>query len=72
MHDYSTAVLDHLRLAIADASGREVFFCASTDGEQRLIDVETLARGNATAVPAIVQAVSFGDVVIHNHPSGDL
>jgi ATP-dependent DNA helicase DinG len=72
MHDYSTAVLDHLRNAIADASGREVFFCASTDGEQCLIDVETLARGNATAVPAILQAASFGDVVIHNHPSGDL
>ncbi len=72
MHDYSTAVLEHLRAAIADASGREVFFCARTDEEHSLIAVETLARGNATAVPAILKNVSFGDVVIHNHPSGDL
>ncbi len=72
MHDYSTAVLEHIRAAIADADGREVFFCATTDGEQALTAVTTLARGNATAVPAILQAANFGDVVIHNHPSGEL
>ena len=72
MHDYSASVLEHIRKAIADAGGREVFFCAATDSEQRLIRVETLARGNATAVPAILQAAAFGDVVIHNHPSGEL
>ena len=31
-----------------------------------------LARGSAEAVPAILQACSYGDVVIHNHPSGVL
>ncbi|MBE0500919.1 MAG: DEAD/DEAH box helicase [Desulfuromonadales bacterium] len=72
MHDYSTAVLKHLRAAIADAGGREVFFSATTDANQSLIDVATLARGNATAVPAILKSVAFGDVVIHNHPSGNL
>jgi ATP-dependent DNA helicase DinG len=36
------------------------------------VDVEPLARGNRDAVTAIMVATSFGDVVIHNHPSGRL
>ena len=34
--------------------------------------MEPLARGNRDAVAAILVATAFGDVVIHNHPSGPL
>jgi len=65
-------VIDQLRIAIAEAGGNEVFFLGRTNEERLVVDVEVLARGNRDAVPAIMIAASFGDVVIHNHPSGHL
>ncbi|NIQ97284.1 MAG: helicase, partial [Desulfuromonadales bacterium] len=44
----------------------------STDMEKQVLSVDILARGSNDAVPAILQACSHGDVVIHNHPSGHL
>ena len=61
-----------LRHAIAAAGGNEVFFLGRADSEGRVCDAEVLARGNAEAVPAILQVCRHGDVVIHNHPSGNL
>ena len=61
-----------MRYEIAAAGGNEVFFLGRTDESKVVIEVEPLARGNRDAVAAIMIAVSFGDVVIHNHPSGDL
>jgi ATP-dependent DNA helicase DinG len=61
-----------LREAILDAGGNEVFCLGRTDGDRRVAAVEVLARGHASAVPAILQRCRPGDVVIHNHPSGDL
>ena len=69
---FSENALQAMREAIADTGGNEVFFLGHTDGAGRVIDVEPLARGNRDAVAAIVVAASCGDVVIHNHPSGDL
>ena len=61
-----------LRHAIKATGGNEVFFVGHTDAELRVADAEVLARGNAGAVPAILQGCRHGDVVIHNHPSGVL
>ena len=61
-----------MRTAIAEAGGNEVFFLGRTDEAKLVVEVEPLARGNRDAVPAILVAASFGDVVIHNHPSGNL
>lgn len=69
---YPTNIRQLMRHAIDAASGNEVFFLGRTDAEQRLAEVEVLARGNREAVPAILQSCRFGDVVIHNHPSGNL
>ena len=57
---------------ITAADGREVFFRAQTDSNLLVCGAEVLARGNQHAVPAILQTCRYGDVVIHNHPSGDL
>jgi ATP-dependent DNA helicase DinG len=69
---FSPAVIHALRTAIADAAGNEVFFLGRTDDERRVVEVEVLARGSSEAVPAILQLCRYGDVVIHNHPSGHL
>lgn len=61
-----------MRSAISDAGGNEVFFLGRTDENRIVVEAEPLARGNRDAVAAIMIAASFGDVVIHNHPSGQL
>jgi len=69
---FSTDSIDQIRYAINEADGNEVFFLGQADAERRIVQVEVLARGSETAVPAILQSCGYGDVVIHNHPSGDL
>jgi ATP-dependent DNA helicase DinG len=64
--------IDQLRYAIKEAGGNEIFVLGQTDTDRRVVQVEVLARGSESAVPAILQTCSYGDVVIHNHPSGDL
>jgi len=69
---FSEQALLDMRAAIAAAGGNEVFFLGRTDENRIVAEVEPLARGNRDAVAAIMIATSFGDVVIHNHPSGNL
>ncbi len=69
---FSDKALLQMRAAIAEAGGNEVFFLGRTDEMKLVVETEPLARGNRDAVAAIVVAASFGDVVIHNHPSGVL
>ena len=61
-----------MRHEIAAAGGNEVFFIGRTNVEGVVCEVETIARGSKQAVPAIMVRASNGDVVIHNHPTGDL
>lgn len=61
-----------LREAITDAGGNEVFLLGVLDGDGLVEGVRVLARGNRSAVPALLQIPRPGEVVIHNHPSGVL
>ncbi|SHJ20205.1 ATP-dependent DNA helicase DinG [Malonomonas rubra DSM 5091] len=73
MLDYFTPdSIDQLRYAIRDANDNEIFVLAQTDADKRIVQIEVLARGGETSVTAILQTCGYGDVVIHNHPSGDL
>ncbi|HNY17045.1 MAG TPA: JAB domain-containing protein, partial [Treponemataceae bacterium] len=58
--------------AIEDARGNEVFFVANLDGEGKIVEVEVASRGHESAVPVIGSAVDHAEVLIHNHPSGNL
>jgi ATP-dependent DNA helicase DinG len=64
--------LDILRTTIQEAKGNEVFFLANTDEQGIIQEITPLARGNDSAVPALMQVASQGDVILHNHPSGHL
>ena len=69
---FSDEVLQVLRSTIQEAQGNEVFFLGTTDDKGLLREVDALARGNDSAVPALLQVASQGDVILHNHPSGRL
>ncbi|MDD2364682.1 MAG: helicase C-terminal domain-containing protein [Desulfuromonadaceae bacterium] len=61
-----------MRHEIDSANGNEVFFIGRTNVDGIVFETETIARGSKVAVPAIITRASEGDVVIHNHPTGDL
>ncbi len=66
-------IINEIKKDIADASGQEIFLIGSIDRESfRINDYNILARGNAHMVPAILSDLRPGQVIIHNHPSGDL
>ena len=58
--------------AIAEAGGNEVFFLGRRDGQGPVDEIEVHCRGHKTAVPALLSLGRYGEVVIHNHPSGAL
>jgi ATP-dependent DNA helicase DinG len=62
----------HMQEAIEETGGREVFFAGALDGQGRVAEVRVCARGHETAVPALFESLDVRDVVIHNHPSGEL
>jgi len=68
----SPSAAELLRKTIREAKGNEVFFLGKLDDHSVVVEVTPLARGNDSAVPALLQVTSPGDVVIHNHPSGYL
>ena len=61
-----------IRFEIKQARGNEVFFIASLDDNGCMVSAEAIARGNKHAVPAILSRASAGQIVLHNHPSGEL
>jgi len=70
--DFSSDCSVLIRHEIRQARGNEVFFIADVDDNGQMISAEAIARGNQHAVPAILSRATAGQMVLHNHPSGDL
>ena len=69
---FTFPVIEQMRKAVEDTGGNEVMF-TGRKGENGLIDdIITAARGNEDSVPALEGFIDRGDVVIHNHPGGNL
>lgn len=61
-----------IKKEIENANGNEVFFRGIPDKNGLVIDVEVIARGNINSVLAIISRLRKNEVIIHNHPSGNL
>jgi len=57
---------------IEAASGNEIFMRAQLNNKNIIEDIEVLARGNSYSAPAVINNLMAGEMIIHNHPSGDL
>ncbi len=57
---------------IARAGGREVCFVASLDDAGTIIEARPVARGTADQVLALPGVAERGQLVLHNHPGGEL
>lgn len=70
---FTTELAEEVRAAIAEADGNEVFFVGYVPpGTTVLCEVEVVARGNESSVPALMELAHRSQVVIHNHPNGRL
>jgi ATP-dependent DNA helicase DinG len=69
---FTPASLAGVRRAIAEAGGNEILVIGALDGDKRVARISIAARGHEQAVPALRPYLERGDVVIHNHPSGNL
>ncbi|HUG41539.1 MAG TPA: helicase C-terminal domain-containing protein [Longimicrobiales bacterium] len=61
-----------IRQEIERAKGNEVCFVAEVTESGAVKKPRVVARGHRTAVLAAAREASYGSVVIHNHPSGEL
>ncbi len=68
----SPETCEQIRQEIVDAGNNEVYFIGRCNEKQIVEEVSVMARGNKTAVPAIIANCKKGDILIHNHPSGSL
>ncbi|MEQ1568545.1 MAG: helicase C-terminal domain-containing protein, partial [Myxococcota bacterium] len=68
---FQPAAAETLRQAIRDAGGVEVFAIGDVEGSA-VTAVTVTCRGTEDSVPALLDRPRAGQVVIHNHPSGDL
>ncbi len=64
-------VVNYMRQEIVAAGGNEVFFRGRCESAM-VVQVRVLARGNQSMTPALSGQVKAREVVIHNHPSGNL
>ncbi len=69
---FSPEVRDYIAASIRDANGNEVFVTGNLDRQGILIEALVASRGHESAVPVINSAVERSEVLIHNHPSGNL
>ena len=65
-------LLDGMAEAIEEAGGNEVFFVGTLNDEGLVASVMVGARGDEVSVPALSPYLESSDVIIHNHPSGNL
>ncbi len=60
-----------IRAAIRETGGMEVFAIGDVRGET-VVSAEVVCRGQTDRVNALIGRPRHGQVVLHNHPSGDL
>ncbi|MFW5885414.1 MAG: helicase C-terminal domain-containing protein [Halanaerobium sp.] len=61
-----------IKKEIDAASGNEIFIRAQLNNKDIIQEIEVLARGNSYSAPAVINNLMAGEMIIHNHPSGDL
>ncbi|MBN2190711.1 MAG: DEAD/DEAH box helicase family protein, partial [Candidatus Aureabacteria bacterium] len=63
---------DYIKKVIIDTDGNEVFFICRPEEDGKIGEAIEVARGNKISVPAVIGMLNPGDVLLHNHPSGNL
>lgn len=69
---FSATVIEKIKKAIKEVNGNEILCIGRLDSDTIVTEIVQAARGNRESVPVLLPFVDSGDVIIHNHPSGNL
>lgn len=69
---FSRAASVAVRTAIKLAGGNEVCFVCAVDDDGVIVKVRVVARGDVRSVLAMPGVAEQGEMLLHNHPSGDV
>lgn len=69
---FTQEILSQMAEQVEEAEFREVLWCGHLDEEGMIGRVSVAARGTEQEVPALFPHMEKGDIIIHNHPSGNL
>jgi len=69
---FSSSAIEYMQKAIEEADGNEVFFTGKIDAAGIVQEIVAGARGAEHTVPVNFTNARQSDVLIHNHPSGNL
>lgn len=61
-----------IRQEISENDGRETAFIGFLNRDGKVADFEVMSYGNDSSAPFLTYSALNGDVVVHNHPSGNL
>ena len=69
---FTHACIEQMRCDVKEAQGREVFWVGKVNPDGKVHQLELGTRGNIHSVAVNPRAARAGDVLIHNHPTGNL
>ena len=69
---FTTEAIKLARYFISQNDGNEIVMVGKADGRGLIYDLRRAAMGNSNSVPAVIATAQPGEILIHNHPSGNV
>ena len=69
---FTAAAVRLARYFISQNDGNEIVMVGKVDADGKICDLRRAAMGDAGSVPAVIATAAPGEILIHNHPSGNI
>ncbi|MBO4711277.1 DEAD/DEAH box helicase [bacterium] len=69
---FTVAAIRLARYFISQNDGNEIVMVGKVDSDGKVCDLRRAAMGDAGSVPAVIATAASGEILIHNHPSGNV
>ena len=69
---FTAAAIRLARYFISQNDGNEIVMVGKVDSDGKVCDLRRAAMGDAGSVPAVIATATQGEILIHNHPSGNV
>ena len=69
---FTAAAIRLARYFISQNDGNEIVMVGKVDSDGKVCDLRRAAMGDAGSVPAVIATAAPGEILIHNHPSGNV
>jgi len=69
---FSLELKNKIRNDIIKAEGQEIYLAGKVNESSNIFNYKIIDNGNKSSASSIINNLNAGDVLIHNHPSGDL